>query len=210
MTIFSLHWALPKSWLIFDLMRSDVEDQIRARVASRLEESGWPAEMASSLGDLEIGAARQARAAGVLLWASYAEGTGAVEDPMKLLSLTLALAELPEGRSTKDRVASAGDGPTSMSSPARPDFIGSVKPLQLGWDDVLGFWRERRLTWHPPGEDVSIQQYQAQAFAVPRGAGIVAVTSVTTAYPQWEREARISAHEFTQTLTFTPVEAPAS
>ena len=138
------------------------------------------------------------RDAGVLLWASYTEGAGTVEDPLRLLSLTIAL-QFP-GESS---VPSHGE-PTAGPTP--PSGAVSIRPLVLEDPTLYGFTRELRTQARPPGGQSDIALFQVEAFVAPRDGRMLAALSVSTPDPAWEEEARTVAREVAGTLAFINVD----
>ncbi len=193
-----LLWALPGGWDSFELFQPDVEEQIAGRIRRRYAEAGLDPAAAEGIVAMELEAARQARDAGVLLWASYTEGDGAVQDPLRLLSLTIAL-QLPGETS----VPSHGV-PTAALTPASGRV--SISPLVLEDPTLYGFSHELHTCARPPGGQSDIALFRVEAFVAPRDARMLAALSVTTPDPAWEEEARTVAREVAGTLAFINVD----
>jgi hypothetical protein len=119
----------------------------------------------------------------VLLWAGYGEGAGTPHDPLRILSLTLALRSMTD-------------------SPLRG--VG-LRPLVLRDASLEGGWRDERVHGVPFGGDRAVPAYLVHAFVAHADAALLAVVTTWTPWPQWEDAARVTAQEFADTLTFTPV-----
>jgi hypothetical protein len=193
-----LLWALPGGWDSFELFQPDVEEQIAGRIRRRYAEAGLDPAAAEGIVAMELEAARQARDAGVLLWASYTEGAGTVEDPLRLLSLTIAL-QLPG-----ETLVPTHGAPTAAPMPATGAV--SIRPLVLDDPTLYGFTREVRTQARPPGGERDIPLFQVEAFVAPRDGRMLAALSVTTPDPAWEEEARTVAREVAGTLAFINVD----
>jgi hypothetical protein len=201
-------WALPAGWEQFELCQPDVEEQIAARIRQRFSDGGLEPSAADGLVAMEVASARQARSAGVLVWAVYGKGAGTKEDPLSLLSLTLALRELPDGEPTAQdvRAAASRSAPGSNGRVEAIPFPASVTPLALDDRTLCGFIRELRTHARPPGGTTDVDLFQFEVFVAPRAGGMLAALSVTTPDPAWHGEARTVAREVANTLAFIPVE----
>jgi hypothetical protein len=201
-----LLWALPAGWEQFELFQPDVEDRIAARIRHRFHEVGLDPSAAEGIVAMEVASARQARDAGVLLWAAYGEGAGTMEDPLSLVSLTLALRNLPEGEPTAGQVTTAAPPSAGNDHAGASQFARSVSPLALDDDTLCGFSRELHTRARPPGDEGNIDLFQVEVFVAPRAGGMLAALSVATANPAWKDEARTVAREVASTLAFIPVD----
>ncbi|MGH9022788.1 MAG: hypothetical protein ACRDV9_06780 [Acidimicrobiia bacterium] len=172
-------WALPPGWHQIELAAPDVEERIAERVRSN--RPGMKPEALKTLVAIEVEVARQARAGGVVLWADHTEGAGTVEDPLRLIALTLSLTGLPRSEEHAPERIDAG-------------FPSTVVPLPLDDDSLVAFTREKRTS----------SAFSVQVFlASPIGSGVVALT-VSTPVPGWEDQARIVAREVAATVAFFP------
>ncbi len=186
-------WALPGGWEQVELLAPDLDERVATRVRANAAASGLPPGVVDAL-ESQVQVARRARDAGMLLMASYGEGAGTLDDPLSLLSLTLALGQLPP---TTARSSRSGAGSTSDTGSA---FASSVTPLVVEDPDLTAFVREQYSTLPLADGDEELRQFQVQVHLVSSTAGLVLVLTVTTPDPAREEQARAVACEVAATV----------
>ncbi len=198
MTDCLLLWALPDTWLQFELLAPDVEHRLDAEMRRRFEGTGVEEEDLARVITLQIGTLRESAADGIVLLAMRAEEGGRPGEPPPGLSLTLALANRPTTGSPPGD-AEGSEGGRSSGAAA---FVSEARPLVLEDADLSAFTRESRAEVSVAGIEKPLTRFQAQAFVLPKDQVGMAVITVTTFDPDFENEARDSARNFAETLCF--------
>ncbi len=198
-------WAMPGGWVHVELQAVDLDDRVAAMVRANSADAGLDTEAVEELVAAQVELAHLARDAGVLLWAAFGEGAGTLDDPLSLLTLTLALGDLPKpDEDLIDQLrTSLPHGGASSAQPA-------MRPLVVDDPELTAFVQERRPTVRPPGSDLDLTQFQVQVFLVSPRAGLVLVLTVTTTDPAREDQARAVAREVANTITTIEVETEAA
>ena len=196
-------WALPGDWEQVELFAPDADTRIADRVRSNAAGAGLEPALVDAMVEAQLRVARRARDAGVVLWAAYGEGAGTPEDPLSLLSLTLAVGELPPPGGSRAPGGPRGTDPGDTDS----SFASSVRPLVVDDPGLTAFLRERRCDLHVGADGQPLRQFQAQATLVSAAEGMVLVLTVTTPDPSREDQARAVAREVAATVKIVAVEA---
>lgn len=198
-----LFWALPDSWMQFDLLAPDVGERIEAEMRLRLESAGIEDADLARLIEVQLARLREAAADGVVLFATRAQGGADVGDPPPGLCLTLALANRPAPEANGGPEA-PGEEPPSRGAASAPAaaFVSEARPLLLDDPELEALVREKRTEVTVPGTEQRLSQFQAQAFVLPKGHVGTAVITVTTFDPDREDDARETARQFAGTLRF--------
>jgi hypothetical protein len=194
-------WALPSEWEHLELFAPGLDDRVATRVRSNVADSGLQPGMVDALVESQLHVARRARDAGVLLMASYGEGAGTFDDPLSLLSLTLAFGHLPPNTATSSR-SEAKD-----TSGAGSTFASSVTPLVVEDPDLTAFVREQHSTLPLADGDEELRQFQVQVHLVSSGSGLVLALTVTTPDPAREEQALVVAREVASTVRVIDVDS---
>ncbi len=194
-------WALPGEWEQVELFAPDLADRVATRVRSNVADSGFDASVVDALVESQVHVARRARDAGVLLMASYGEGAGTLDDPLSLLSLTLAVGQLPPNTARSSR---SDAGSTSDTGSA---FASSVTPLVVEDPDLTAFVREQHSTLPLADGHEELRQFQVQVHLVSSGSGLVLALTVTTPDPAREEQALVVAREVASTVRVIDVDS---
>lgn len=204
-----LLWALPVEWVQFELLAPGVGSQIETEVRRRFEGTGVEEEQVEQLIASQLQALQMSAEDGVVLLATRPERVDGDEDTPPGLSLTLALANLPPHtgeRTTPDQKAATtgpeGSNAATGASPSRSEPL----PLVLKDPDMTAFMVEEHAEIPVAGADSILHRFQAQVFVRPKDQGGMAVVTVTTFDPDRTEDARKSAREFADTLTFVSVD----
>jgi hypothetical protein len=196
MTDCLLLWALPDTWLQFELLAPDVEEHLDAEMRRRFEGTGVEEEDLARVITLQAQTLRESAADGIVLLATRAEEGGSPGEPPPGLSLTLALANRPTSGSPGEEGSEGG------RSSGVAAFISEASPLLLDDAELSAFTRESRAEVPVAGIEKPLTRFQAQAFVLPKGQAGMAVITVTTFDPAFENEARDTARGFANTLCF--------
>ncbi len=194
-------WALPGQWEQVELFAPDLDERVAIRVRANAATSGLQPGVVDALVESQVQVARRARDAGVLVMASYGEGAGTLDDPLSLLSLTLAVGQLPANTAGSSRPRT---GSTSDTGSA---FASSVTPLVVEDPQLSAFVREQHSTLPLADGDEELRQFQVQVHLVSSGSGLVLVLTVTTPDPAREEQARVVAREVATTVRVIEVDS---
>lgn len=192
-----LLWALPDLWIQFELLAPDVEARIEEEMRRRFEGIVEETELARVIA-LQVENIRSVAEDGIILLATYGQGSSDSGIPPPGLSLTLALANRPPS-------GDPSTGATEQAAPRSADtaaFVSKATPLVLEDPELTAFTRERRTELPVAGVDRPFNQFQAQAFVLPKDQAGMAIVTVTTFHPDFEDEARDAARNFANTLCF--------
>jgi len=189
-------FAVPRRWTSFDLADPNVEADLAAHVRRNWAGVAAEPELLEAVTAAQLSALRQARDSGVVAWAVDGEGTGAPEDPLSFISLTVGLYPLDDSIAVPTGAGGAG---STLSG-------GSVKPLAVGGDDLVGFTHERQVMLAFPGAAEPVSCYQAQSQVASEAAGAIAVCTVTTPDSRKHREAREVAVAVASTVRLVPAQ----
>lgn len=154
----------------------------------------------SRLLDAQVAAVGRAKVSGIVLWAARQTGAGTSEDPLSLLSLTVAINTPPPTQSGTDSGGPAPE-PAGASAPTRP----ARSPLSMMYDHLAGVMEERRLSQPLDDLERPIPVFQAQASIVPADHSAVITVVATTPDPAREDEARRVVASVASTLWFAPL-----
>ncbi len=142
----------------------------------------------------QVTLARQARDANVILWAASGHGAGTPEEPLSLLTLTLAVAELAGGGAPPaDRAGGAG--------------ASEVSAVVVDDPGIVAFLQERRVPVPLEGANAEVELVQIQVFLVSEAADLTLVLTVATLDPSRHDEARAVAREVATSIKVLEVEA---
>ena len=203
-----LLWALPTDWTQFELLAPDVDEQIESEVRRRFDGTGVDEDEVSRLIATQIQTLHEYAQDGVVLLATRPQRAEGRNDPPPGLSLTLALANRPAAGSADGSfrppdpapAEAGGTSPTPGSSPRRSAPI----PLVLQDPDMAAFSVEEHA--EVAVARTTLKRFQAQVFVLPKDQTGMAVVTVTTFDPDRETDARKSARDFADTLSFVTVD----
>ena len=191
-----LLWALPDTWLQFELLAPDLGQRIEEEMRRRFDGTGVEEADLARVIALQTETLREVAADGIVLLATRAEQGGSPGEPPPGLSLTLALANRPASGSPGEQ---GSDGERSAGVAA---FVSEAKPLVLEDAELSAFTRESRAEVPVTGIEKPLQRFQVQAFVLPKNEAGMAVITVTTFDPDFENEALDTARTFANTLCF--------
>ena len=191
-----LLWALPDTWLQFELLAPDLGERIEEEMRRQFEGSGVEEADLARVIALQRETLRDFAGDGIVLLATRAEQGGSPGESPPGLSLTLALANRPASGSSGEH---GSEGGRSAGAAA---FVSEAKPLVLEDAELNAFTRESRAEVPVAGVEKPLQRFQAQAFVLPKDQAGMAVITVTTFDPDFENEARDTARNFANTLCF--------
>lgn len=196
-----LLWALPDSWVQYELLAPDVNACIERDMRRRFEGTGVDETELARVIALQIDTLRSFAEDGIILLATQPRSQGDPEKPPTGLSLTLALANRPASGTPGESTAMA-DGSPAGPSPAASTFISEAEPFILEDPELSAFMRESRVEVPVPGVETPLSRFQAQAFVLPDAQAGMAVITVTTFDHDSEDDARQVARYFANTLCF--------
>lgn len=201
-----LLWALPDSWTQFELLASEVDEQVESEMGRRFQGTDLDEVTLASVSALLAESLREVAANGVVLLAIRAEPGVNSADPPPGLSLTLALANRPDP--TTQNHNSSGEHSDNSTAPPKARssnvalFVSEATPLPLESPALSAFAKESRQEVLIPGIEQPLSRFQAQVFVLPKDHAGMAVITVTTFQSELEHDARGAARAFANTLVF--------
>jgi hypothetical protein len=192
---YGLCLLIPPGW---DRMGGD-EAAVTRAIGERWSGYHLTDEARSVLREAHSTAHKRATALGVVLWAVKGAGTGAREDPLSILSLTVAVNQPIGAPNPGDRRREE----IGSESAVRP--VGPRRRIPTSAGNLSAAMEEQRFDTTFPGLDYPVPVFQAQAFVVPKDMSATVTVTSMTPDPAREAEARQATIAVASTLRFQPL-----